>query len=373
MSTTALDSFDAQAAARPPISLHPAFPAVVALWFSALLGLGSLALPGALLEHAVATTRIVAIIPAAAPPLGFTARVVVALAGALGGALLGLTIARRVARAHARLTIGSNRVLDIQHELGEEALPDGRALEMHAPALEHHDEWDEPDVSNPAAPTHDEREAIESEAAPRVGDDPLGWPERLANAPLSKRDALAGAEDSSSAGARPFEPSGEAHLALVGGTAADEAGASSSTDWAAAPLADLSLVQLAQRLGSSIERRRELIARSVPAQPSVEPVEIEAAPADEAAEAMAAYFGSPIGTGSGSSLEADPLPDFLAPFLTGSRADEEAGNGCSPLGSSDPFAASNGERGKTPGMAGPDADAALRSALATLQRVSGAA
>ena len=28
-------------AAKPPISLHPAFPAIVALWFAALLGIGT--------------------------------------------------------------------------------------------------------------------------------------------------------------------------------------------------------------------------------------------------------------------------------------------------------------------------------------------
>ena len=35
---------------KAPISTHPAFPAIVALWFAALLGLGSLVLPAVLLE-----------------------------------------------------------------------------------------------------------------------------------------------------------------------------------------------------------------------------------------------------------------------------------------------------------------------------------
>ena len=38
VATIAFDSSDAQDAAKPPISLHPAFPAIVALWFAALLG-----------------------------------------------------------------------------------------------------------------------------------------------------------------------------------------------------------------------------------------------------------------------------------------------------------------------------------------------
>ena len=37
--------------AKPPISTHPAFPAITALWFAALLGFGSLVLPIALLER----------------------------------------------------------------------------------------------------------------------------------------------------------------------------------------------------------------------------------------------------------------------------------------------------------------------------------
>jgi len=81
-----------------PISAHPAFPLVVALWFAALLGLGSLVMPVGLFERLATATGIADIFPAAAPPLGVTARIAIALAATLIGAVLGLFAARLLAR-----------------------------------------------------------------------------------------------------------------------------------------------------------------------------------------------------------------------------------------------------------------------------------
>ncbi len=81
-----------------PITANPLFPAVVALWFAALFGLGSLAVRPSLLENLVIKSRIDLIVPAAAPPLGVTARALVALILAAIGAALGVAIARRIAR-----------------------------------------------------------------------------------------------------------------------------------------------------------------------------------------------------------------------------------------------------------------------------------
>lgn len=80
-----------------PVTAHPLFPAVVALWFGALFGLGSLAVRVGLLETLVLATRIDTLIPAAAPPLGISARILLALTLAAIGALLGAAIARRIA------------------------------------------------------------------------------------------------------------------------------------------------------------------------------------------------------------------------------------------------------------------------------------
>ena len=96
-----------------PITAHPAFPLVVALWFAALLGLGSLILPAALIERLVTSTGIAQLIPAAAPPLGFTARAAIAVGGTVLGALLGLLAARQLARpgleTARRRSIGTDR------------------------------------------------------------------------------------------------------------------------------------------------------------------------------------------------------------------------------------------------------------------------
>jgi hypothetical protein len=117
--------------AKPPISTHPAFPAIVALWFAALLGFGSLVLPIALLERLVTVTGIAALVPSAAPPLGFTAHAGIALAGSIAGAVLGLLLARKIAEAHATEPVARSfdledasprRPISAHDELGEEGL-----------------------------------------------------------------------------------------------------------------------------------------------------------------------------------------------------------------------------------------------------------
>ena len=80
-----------------PIARHRAFPWMVAAWFAALLGLAMLVLPVALFEAGSVALGLPALVPAAAPPLGMTAKLLIALLAAAGGALLGLWIARRIA------------------------------------------------------------------------------------------------------------------------------------------------------------------------------------------------------------------------------------------------------------------------------------
>jgi hypothetical protein len=81
-----------------PVTQHQLFPAVVALWFGALFGFGSIAVRPSLLEELVIKSRIDLLVPAAAPPLGMTARMLVALVMAALGAVIGTAIARRLAR-----------------------------------------------------------------------------------------------------------------------------------------------------------------------------------------------------------------------------------------------------------------------------------
>jgi len=106
---------------KSPIVRHPLFPGLIALWFAALLGLGSLAIRAGVLENLVLRLRIDALIPAAAPPLGFTARLLLASALALAGGLTGFVLARRLARGGAVPAVDA-------------VLPDGAPLPVAAAA-----------------------------------------------------------------------------------------------------------------------------------------------------------------------------------------------------------------------------------------------
>ena len=533
-------------AAKPPISLHPAFPLIVALWFAALLGLGSLILPVVLLERAVEASGLAALVPAAGPPLGFTARGIVAVTAALGGGIIGIAIARRIARAHrpapesriVQLSNGSRRPISIKDEVGGDGVVNGESLpisrrralaisqddrpsdflyqaplpgeETDAPATSPAVAGDEPaadaeplELSELAA---DPPESTADEAQDAVNDEdiemtesrefqtarsaqPFHAPERgpsdhLEGRDLGEADAACDPEplpfSPPSLGRRSVAPAPEAELdkpAAVGpGLGLASAGDSATTPdigsgaaWETAPLEELGLVQLVQRLGSTIERRRDLAAKTAqPEEPApfVRPAaDIEAAPAEEAAQAMAAYFGSAAAEmpPPAESLEGEPAPAvhradfipssspaefrpaFLQPFAAEDDDDEDIEDSIpdftlplrrsvaatssaaaeddsseefeedgysSLLGLSNPFSAPKHESirieepapeadlaepavvfpgqeersnrlfdppadrassGKAAVPTSPDADAALRAALATLQRMSGAA
>jgi hypothetical protein len=106
--------------AKPPISSHGLFPVIVAIWFAALFGLGSLVLPTILLERIATGSGLAWLFPAAAPPLGVTARIALSSSAAVAGALLGFVIARRVARAqaYARPANVDRRLRFAQHDAG---------------------------------------------------------------------------------------------------------------------------------------------------------------------------------------------------------------------------------------------------------------
>ena len=79
------------------VAAHRAFPLAVAAWFAVLLGLGSLVLPTQFYETVFGAIGLSAVLPAAAPPLGSTARLLIALAATGAGAAIGLVVAGRVA------------------------------------------------------------------------------------------------------------------------------------------------------------------------------------------------------------------------------------------------------------------------------------
>lgn len=90
-----------------PISRHPLFAPMVALWFATLFGLGSLAIRPALLESLVLALRLDLVIPAAAPPLGLTFRILLALFLFVVGGAIGFIMVRKFTRSAASADAGS--------------------------------------------------------------------------------------------------------------------------------------------------------------------------------------------------------------------------------------------------------------------------
>ena len=82
---------------RSSIVAHPWFPRLIGLWCAALFGLCSLALAPEMLERGVATMGIDRMVAAAAPPLGQTARLLLALGLSGVGEIVGLVIGKRLA------------------------------------------------------------------------------------------------------------------------------------------------------------------------------------------------------------------------------------------------------------------------------------
>lgn len=129
-----------------PITRHPLFPAIVALWCGALAGLGSVTIGSSTVEGLVQMLGIDKVIPMAAPPLGTTMRILLALAMTGLGAAIGGVLARRIAGS-ARAEAASDQVEDEETEAAApvEAAPGARR--RRALAIE-------PEA---AAPAYDER------------------------------------------------------------------------------------------------------------------------------------------------------------------------------------------------------------------------
>jgi hypothetical protein len=375
---TTADSYSVKRAAAAPVSTHAAFPAIVALWFAALLGIGSLVLPVALFERLVSASGLAAVLPSAAPPLGFTARAGIALAGAIIGALAGLALARKVARAHAPESTARSfafdeprRPISAHDELGEEGLDTAQA---DVPAQPHKRRTlaiaednprstylqavplpglpaDEPSafahpialVATAEPPQEAEPAPLELEAFAESADRDAE-PESATNAPLdSANSGVFAAVETPSVQDQPMtdrrsfddpqapEPAADAvaplHFAAPSlrrtepiacdeEEFADEAMEMSFEEQPSAPhlsviedpgepeetdderpLEELGLVQLAARLGASLAKRKARLASrpraTAPAEvpPFTATQDFEAAEADDAARAIADFFG----------------------------------------------------------------------------------
>lgn len=87
---------------RKPVSAHPLFPTVLALWFAALLGLSCLAVKPALLDVLLFRYGLAALVGDAGAATGLPDQVVLALALSAFGLLIGTTAARLVRRSTSR-------------------------------------------------------------------------------------------------------------------------------------------------------------------------------------------------------------------------------------------------------------------------------
>ncbi|KLE34213.1 hypothetical protein AAW00_08075 [Aurantiacibacter luteus] len=433
---------------RPPVSAHPAFPAIVALWFAALFGLGSLIVPVQLVERVVTATGLAALVPEAAPPLGFTARAAIALVATVLGALLGLVAARRVVGPRTpavadmrpargkrskvaretydeddcdepmfddeddfpedRPILGRRRALamdadeDATSTLLEPAPLPGNGLPAYAAEPESHDDaFDLAEAEEladieelaeieeePAEPASASEEPRQEVVRPVLAQKPLRQPQPdpLPFSPPSmlRREVPAAAEETAEAqpfdqpaepatqdAARPFDAPSPFHPSDPEPTVQEPQGDTTSEDPVsdippfeafARPLAQSEddppialaedfdaapadaepaehegegLVQLVQRLGSTLERHRAFVAERQAAaaaagaasqapQPMAEqsahaappvPEDFDPAAADDAAEAMAAYFSRPgAALAAAPSAPAEDAPNATAPM-----------------------------------------------------------
>ncbi|EGD57676.1 hypothetical protein Y88_3002 [Novosphingobium nitrogenifigens DSM 19370] len=108
--------------ARPasqPVTGHRLFPGLAALWFAALFGLGILVTGGDVLASLVIRLHLPAILPAAALPLGLTARLLLALGFAGLGGVFGLALGLAIKR---RVTAGQPAVSRVRKEARGEAV-----------------------------------------------------------------------------------------------------------------------------------------------------------------------------------------------------------------------------------------------------------
>ena len=392
-----------------------------------------------------------------------------AVAAALAGAALGIAIGRRIALgqrpdAETRRAPGQRAPLSIKDELGDEGLADGgslpitrrRALAISDDAYAGEDPYEVPlpGEHEAAIELAFEEDAEPLELSSPADDRADSFPPGFADEPVADEDFEMSEDQDLPCEApapswqaeTPAEPHDEHDPEPRAPVAAVEAG-----EWTDAPLAELGLVQLVQRLGSTIERRREVLAQTAvapvvsgvvsgvasgaPASVRAAPVTFEASPADDAAQAMAAYFGGPdrrevvepvdnpappglrpeflrsldlgeaeddedVVLGLDLPLAAPTVPGFAAAYDAegeDEEADEAEDTGAgysSLLGISHPFARLDDdvaareefeteddeefaeERPFDPPAAestSQNADAALRSALATLQKMSGTA
>jgi hypothetical protein len=280
-----------------PITRHPLFPAVAALWGAALLlVVGLVSGPGPI-AGILSALHIDRLLPQAAPPFGQTARGVFALALALAGGAIALFLAHRLGRDDAARAA--------RREASAARAQDRRALREEADP-------------------HDDLAAFTPVMAPPAGPPPVldvaGFAAAHAALP-----PLADELDCD----QPV--SGPVSVPVVGGTAARRI--------VSADLATLSELELMERLALALERWRAMGGASPAVPPPAALIHVAERGPEPAREPEMVFPAlaprHPVAAAQAARVPADPAPETAL----------------------DPQAT----------------EAALRSALASLRRMSGAA
>lgn len=224
-------------------------------------------------------TGLAAYLPQAAPPLGITARLLIAAALALTGALLGLMIARQIgSRQRDSANVAPAALIADRSKVNAAPIGEERPVSRRRPlALQHGQEpahFAEENVH--AMAEHDEAFDLAVEEIDAVN-------EVQADAPNIE-------------GYKEEAPEQPVHSSAPHIEEANESERVARQAWTNAPLEELGLVQLAQRLGNAIELRREMRERQARECAAVEPIAQlpglnDVAEAEDATEAMATYFG----------------------------------------------------------------------------------
>jgi len=342
------------AGGKQPISSHPLFPIIVALWSGALLGLISVAIRPSVIEHIVLALGIDRVVPMTAPPLGTTMRVVMTLSATLFGAALGGLLARRLAGPRpapyrSRMRAESDEQSPITGfgvSAPEEALDGTPRPEVAAPRRRrlpsfardaqdpHSDpvtEGEEPQILDMAELALEDDFDAEPSFSP-LADASLAS-ESESPAPSRLFDSYASAVRGTEAGdVKPSAPESVSAIAAPGfqllpvedeeeedrqdgnaspliATKAEEFSLSAAERIASAPLDELSPVELLERLAQTIARRRATAAAAAAA--AAAEAEITAKRASEvAAEPMTTR------TDQGPIAEpmAEPIPEPVQTF-----------------------------------------------------------
>ncbi|WP_336985446.1 hypothetical protein [Altererythrobacter aquiaggeris] len=320
-------TIERQPAGKKPVSSHRLFPAIVALWFAALFGVGSLVLPTPLIERVAVASGLAGMVAAAQPPLGVTAKLLIALVGSGFGIVLGIFIARKIAAsqrslsgvksppsvratdrhpdAPARRPISAPDELgdELGHELGEQPGEDRGASRPPAAVVEparlpgrrralslNNEESRSEYLDVAPLPGHNyAEEALPdmSGFAPEASPEPEPEPEHgydwddTAEAgiePLELGDFSVEPGERFTAGALPLETPLDAQPDVSAAPPQDEP--SGNEPLACKPLADLNIVELVERLGMSIRHYHE--AGAAPPQQSAQAFPREAEPAPPA-------------------------------------------------------------------------------------------